>query len=86
MKPVIMFITSWCPYCRQANSIIKELKNTNPHYADIEVTIIDEERQPEIASQYDYYLVPTFYVDGVKLHEGIPSKAIVRKVFDEACK
>ncbi|MBU3101245.1 MULTISPECIES: thioredoxin family protein [Clostridium] len=86
MKPVLMFITDWCPYCKQAHSIIEDLKNTNPEYANIEVKIIDEERQPEIAKQYDYYYVPTFYVDGVKIHEGVPSKDIIRKVFDEACK
>ena len=85
MKPVTMFITGWCPYCKQANSIIQELKNTNPKYANIEVNVIDEERQPEIAKKYDYYYVPTFYVDGVKIHEGVPSKEIVSKVFDEAC-
>ena len=86
MKPVLMFITSWCPYCKQAYSIIEDLKNTNPEYANIEVNIIDEERQPEISKQYDYYYVPTFYVNGVKIHEGVPSKDIIRKVFEEACK
>lgn len=86
MKPVLMFITDWCPYCKQASSIIKDLKNTNPEYANIEIKIIDEERQPEIAKQYDYYYVPTFYVGGVKIHEGVPNKDIILKVFEEACK
>ena len=86
MKPVFMFITDWCPYCKQAFSLIKELQNENPNYKDIEVKIIDEERQPEIAKQYDYYYVPTFYVDGVKVHEGVPSKDIIRQVFEKACK
>ena len=86
MKPVLMFITSWCPYCKKAYVMIDDLKKTNPEYANIEVTVIDEELQPEIAKKYDYYYVPTFYVDGVKLHEGVPSKDIIRKVFDEACK
>ncbi len=86
MKPVFMFITDWCPYCKQAYSIIDDLKNTNPEYANIEVKVIDEERQPEIAKQYDYYYVPTFYVNGVKVHEGVPSKEIIHKVFEEASK
>lgn len=86
MNPVFMFITDWCPYCKQANSIMEDLKNTNPEYANIEVKVIDEERQPEIAKQYDYYYVPTFYVNGVKIHEGIPSKDIIRKVFEYASK
>jgi len=81
-----MFITDWCPYCKKAYTIMEDLKNTHPEYANIEVTIIDEERQPEIAKQYDYYYVPTYYVDGVKLHEGVPSKDIIQKVFEEAIK
>lgn len=86
MKPVYMFITDWCPYCKQAYSIMEDLKNTNPQFANIEVKIIDEERQPELAKQYDYYYVPTYFVNGIKVHEGAPSKDIVRKVFEDACK
>lgn len=85
MKTVIMFITSWCPYCKQAFSFMEEVKKENPKYEDIEVKIVDEEREPDISKQYDYYYVPTYYVDGVKIHEGVPSKDIVRKVFEEAC-
>jgi len=86
MKPVLMFITNWCPYCKEAYYIMDDLKKMNPQYANIEVKIIDEERQPKIAKQYDYYYVPTFYVNGVKIHEGVPSKDIIRSVFEEALK
>ena len=86
MKPVYMFITDWCPYCKQAYSIMEDLKNTNPEYANVEIKIIDEERQPDVAKKFDYYYVPTYFVNGVKVHEGAPSKDIVRKVFEEACK
>lgn len=85
MKTVIMFITSWCPYCKQAFSFMEEVKKENPKYEDIEIKIVDEEREPDIAKQYDYYYVPTYYVDGVKVHEGVPSKDIVREVFEKAC-
>lgn len=86
MKTVFMFITDWCPYCKQALSFMEDLKKEHPEYGNLEVKIIDEERQPEIAKQYDYYYVPTYYVDGVKVHEGVPSRDIVRKVFEEASK
>lgn len=86
MKPVIMFITDWCPYCKQAIPWIEELKTENPKYADIEVKIIDEEIHPEISKTYDYYYVPTFYVDNVKINEGAASKNIVREVFEKAIK
>lgn len=85
MKPVIMLMTSWCPYCKQASNWMEELKNENQKYANIEVKVIDEEREPELAKQYDYYYVPTYYVGNMKIHEGVPSKDIVRKVFEKAC-
>ena len=84
MKPVTMFITDWCPYCKQAIPWIDELKKENPKYADIDVNIIDEELQPEISKTYDYYYVPTFYVDKVKINEDAASKDIVRQVLDRA--
>lgn len=84
MKPVIMFITDWCPYCKKALSLMDDLKKEYPKYAEIEVKVIDEEREPNIAQKYDYYYVPTYYVDGVKIHEGVPSKDIIRNVFDKA--
>ncbi|KOF56503.1 glutaredoxin [Clostridium sp. DMHC 10] len=84
MKPVTMFITSWCPYCKQAMSIMDSLKSKNPKYQDIDVKIIDEELEPEISKKYDYYYVPTYYVDDIKVHEGVPSKDIVKKVFEKA--
>lgn len=84
MKPAIMFITSWCPYCRQAYSWMEELKNENPKYAEVDMKIVDEEKNPEISKQYDYYYVPTYYVNGVKVHEGVPSKEIIRNVYEKA--
>ena len=32
--------------------------------------MIEESEQPAVADAFDYYYVPTFYVDGVKVHEG----------------
>ena len=84
MKTVTMFITDWCPYCNRTYPWLEELKKEDPRFSNIEVRIIDEEREPEIAKKYDYYYVPTFYVDGVKVHEGVPSKEIVRNVFEKA--
>lgn len=84
MKTVYMFITSWCPYCKQALDWMKELKNENPKYRNIDIKIIDEERNPEIAKKYDYYYVPTYFVGETKIHEGVPSKEIIREVFEKS--
>ncbi|MCB2292329.1 thioredoxin family protein [Clostridium algoriphilum] len=86
MKPVIMFVTEWCPYCKKALAFMENIKKQNPEYAGIEVKIIDEELQPDIAKQYNYYYVPTYYVDGVKVHEGVASKSIINLIFQKAFK
>ncbi|MDF2881227.1 MAG: glutaredoxin [Clostridiaceae bacterium] len=86
MKPVIMFITDWCPYCKRALNWMEELKNENPEYTNVDVKIIDEEREPDVAKLYDYYYVPTYYVDGVKVHEGVPSKTIIQNIYEKALK
>lgn len=84
MKTVNMFITDWCPYCKQALNWMEELKKENSKYASVEVKVIDEESQPEIAKQYDYYYVPTYYVGETKVHEGVPSKDTIKNVFEQA--
>lgn len=84
MKPIIMFVTDWCPYCKQALSWMEELKNENPKYADLNIKIVDEENEPDISKEYDYYYVPTYYIDGVKVHEGAASEDVVREIFERA--
>lgn len=84
MKDVQLFIQKSCPYCKQALSWMEELKKENPEYSEVAVTIVDELVEPDLADQYDYYYVPTYYIDGTKVHEGAASKDIVKKVFEEA--
>ena len=84
MKKILYFYLSSCPYCRQASQWLDELMGEDPAYRAVEIERFEERRQPEIADLYDYYYVPTFYVDGVKLHEGACSREIVRSVLDAA--
>lgn len=86
MKAITVFVTDWCPHCKRAIKWIDEVKKENPKYKDIKVEIIDEEKNPEIAKQYDYYYVPTYYVGNHKGFEGGTTKDIVLKVFEEAIK
>lgn len=83
MKPVLMFTMETCPYCKQAFKWMDELCEEKK-YSEVEVTVIDENLQPEVAKQYDYYYVPTYFVDGIKVHEGVPTKDIVRNVLEKA--
>ena len=38
------------------------------------IQMIEESEQAEIANQYDYYYVPSFYYNEQKLHEGAISE------------
>lgn len=84
MKPILMFMLKECPYCKKALNWMDELKKENPKYAELEIQIVDEQEQAELAEQYDYFYVPTYYVDGEKVHEGAATKEIVKQVFDKA--
>ncbi|HHU53904.1 MAG TPA: thioredoxin family protein [Clostridiaceae bacterium] len=83
MKNIKMFMFDSCPYCQSALRYLAELQNQDK-YKDLKVEIINERKQPEIADQYDYYYVPTFYVDEEKIHEGSAEMADVKRVLDLA--
>lgn len=85
MKPILMFTIESCPHCKRAILWMEELKKENPRYADLEITIIDETIHPSIAKEYDYYYVPTYFVDRVKVHEGVANKECIRVIFQTAC-
>ncbi|MDD6890974.1 MAG: thioredoxin family protein [Bacteroidales bacterium] len=70
MKTITLFHQERCPFCKKAFRYIDELKAEHPELRDIPIHTIEETQEPELADQYDYYYVPTFYLDGVKVHEG----------------
>ena len=84
MKKVLMFYLPTCPFCQEAFAMVEQLKQNNTAYATIEIETIDEKANAELADQYDYYYVPTYYVDGEKLHEGIPSEEAIEAVLKAA--
>ena len=68
MKEITMMILNDCPHCKRAAKMIEALK----------------EKHPEISSQFDYYYVPSMFIDGQKLHEGVPSFEAVEAVLKAA--
>ena len=86
MKKVKVFYMEGCPHCRKAFRILDELKANNPEYSDIDVEYIDENKDVKAANAHDYYYVPTFFVDGVKLHEGVPTEEKIERELIEAIK
>jgi glutaredoxin len=84
MAKIKMFHLSGCPYCRQARGWMEEICSETPEYRKIDVEMIDEGIHRDLAAKYDYYLVPTYYVDEVKVHEGVATKEKIRKVYEIA--
>ena len=84
MKKITMFMQRSCPYCREAGRLMEELLAENENYRPVEVEVIDELAQPELADSYDYHYVPTYYVGEVKLHEGAATKENIRRVYEAA--
>lgn len=84
MKDITMFHLNSCPYCREARKWMEEVLSEHPEYASIPLKMIEEREQKDIADQYDYYYVPTYYIDDVKVHEGAATKKIVESVFEKA--
>lgn len=68
--PVKLFYLKTCPFCKKALRYIDEAKAAHPELVDVAIEMIEESEQPDVADQFDYYYVPTFYVNGVKVHEG----------------
>lgn len=69
MKKVTVFYLESCPYCKNARRAVEELKAENPKYAEPELEWINEEKQPELAEQYEYFSVPSMFIGKEKLYE-----------------
>jgi len=84
MKELILFYFEGCPHCRNALKWQEELFESHPEYKAVPLRMIDERKEPEIAEKYDYWYVPTYYLDGVKLYEGFTEKRCVEDAFKRA--
>lgn len=80
MKKVRIFTLPTCPHCQRALQFIDLLKRDHPELRPVEIEVIDESAQPELAEAYDYYYVPTFYVNDEKIYEGSPQRQDVEEV------
>ncbi|MGD9569281.1 MAG: thioredoxin family protein [Sedimentibacter sp.] len=84
MKKIKVFYLENCPHCRRAFKMLEELQAKNPIYSELDIEYIEESKDFQAANAHDYYLVPTFYVDGVKIHEGVPSLEKIEEVLKKA--
>ena len=84
MKELTLFYFDGCPHCANAFRWQEELFLEYPEFRQVPVRLIDEHKQPELADQYDYWLVPTYYLGTQKLYEGVMDKALVAAAFQRA--
>ncbi|WP_312811425.1 thioredoxin family protein [Sedimentibacter sp.] len=84
MKKIKAFYLQNCPHCKRAFKVLEELKSQNSSYSEIDIEYIEESENVQAASAHDYYYVPTFYVDGVKIHEGVPTLEKLEEVLKKA--
>ena len=47
-------------------------------------TVLSLCQNPAYAERFDYYYVPTYYVEGKKMHEGVATKEKVEAVLRSA--
>lgn len=83
-QKITMFMFDSCPHCRLARKHMDQLQSENETYANLDIKMIDEKLEPELADQYDYWYVPTYYVGDEKVHEGHAELEDVEKVFLKA--
>ena len=69
MKSLTMFYLSDCGYCNKAFRALDELYPEKPAYKEIHINRVEESLHPEIADQYNYYAVPSFFTEKNKLFE-----------------
>lgn len=69
-KKILAFYLEGCPYCRQAREALRELATNN---ANIEW--VEENQYPDISAKYDYYHVPSMFIDGKKIYEAHPGES-----------
>ncbi|MDR1723306.1 MAG: glutathione S-transferase N-terminal domain-containing protein [Tannerella sp.] len=85
MKTIRLFYLRNCPFCKRAFVYIDELRKQDK-YKNIELETVEESEQPDLADKFDYFYVPTFYLDNVKVHEGGIFPDEVKAIFDRALK
>ena len=84
MKEITLFILRDCPHCRLALRLQEELLEAHPQWREIPLRVVDEAAEAAYADSFDYYYVPCYYVDGVKVLEGHAERSDVEAVFRAA--
>lgn len=79
MDEITLFILEDCPHCKLALAHQRELIAAHPEWDEIPIRVVDEAVEVGYANSFDYYYVPCYYVNGVKVHEGHAERADVER-------
>ncbi|MBQ3109257.1 MAG: thioredoxin family protein [Clostridia bacterium] len=83
MNELLFFYMKRCPHCKKAEKFLEELMQEEK-YANIPIRRIEETEEKELAESYDYWYVPSFFLNGKKLHEGSPTMEDIKRVLETA--
>ncbi len=88
MKPLTIMYLSHCPYCRNAKKALAELLDETPAYREVPLVWIEESEQPLLADKYNYWRVPSIFMEEKKLFEASPSDTFetLKVAFEDALK
>lgn len=81
MKTIEMIYRVTCRHCRQAFGIMEELFKEHEEYKEVEIRYFDTERDIDLLSGRQFTYVPTFFMDGNIVMEGVPDQKNIEKVF-----
>lgn len=84
MKDLKLFILDSCPYCIEALKYIDEVQAEHEELRNVMIHIIEERKEKALADSYDYYYVPSFYLNENKIHEGAIKKNRVLEILKSA--
>eukprot|EP00244_Chara_vulgaris_P007238 TRINITY_DN2719_c0_g1_i1.p1 TRINITY_DN2719_c0_g1~~TRINITY_DN2719_c0_g1_i1.p1 ORF type:complete len:137 (+),score=26.13 TRINITY_DN2719_c0_g1_i1:261-671(+) len=65
-NPVVIFSKSYCPYCRRAKNVFKQL-NTSPFVVELDLRQDGGLIQEEIGNMYGVWTVPQVFIGGKHL-------------------
>ncbi len=74
MEKLTVFYLEGCPYCRNAEKAVEELRTELPGFQAVVIDWVEERRFADLANRYDYYNVPSIFHGEKKLYECKPGE------------
>lgn len=84
MKHIQYIYLTMCPHCWKANRLIKKARQEFPELQTVKIEKLNWLNHRDLSSRYGFHLVPTFIVDGEKVHEGAVDSPTIERVLRSA--